>query len=142
MCAIIDAAPLRDGHSQELCRLHNIVRQHLHELKAMGYDPSQPFITTLLELKLDQSTMFAWLRHSQESRNTPHYQELVDFLDLRAQASKIPPKANLGGKTDTYVANVSKNCLACRARKHPLFSCNSFRMMAPERKIALLKESG
>ena len=35
VCAIIDAAPLKDGHSRELRRLHDVANQHLRPLKAM-----------------------------------------------------------------------------------------------------------
>ena len=44
----------------------------------MEYDPSGPFITSMLELKLDSATMFT-LR--------PHLKYLLlDFIDLRALA--------------------------------------------------------
>ena len=92
--AIIGAAPLKDRHGQELCRLHNVVKQHLHALKAIKYDLSGPFVTSLLELKLDHSTIVEWQRHSQEPKGVPHYQELLEFLDLRAQASETLPKTN------------------------------------------------
>ena len=32
--------------------------------------------------------MFEWQRHSQEHADVPDYQELLDFLNLRAQASE------------------------------------------------------
>ena len=54
----------------------------------MDYDPSGLFITSVLELKLDQTTMFEWQRHTQTINDLPHYQELLDFLNLRAQASE------------------------------------------------------
>ncbi len=51
-------------------------------LKAMGEEPSGAFITSILELKLDQATMFEWQR---ASTSVPHYQKLLEFLNLRAQ---------------------------------------------------------
>ena len=69
--AIVEAIPLKDGHGRELRRLHDVVNQHLCALKAMKYDPSGPFITSLLELKLDQSTLFEWQRHSQDCKGNP-----------------------------------------------------------------------
>ena len=50
---IIDASPLRDSTGKELRKLHDVVQQHLRALKAMGYEPSSPFVTAVLELKLD-----------------------------------------------------------------------------------------
>ena len=62
--------------------------QHLRALKAMGNEPSGAFITSTLELKLDTNTMFEWQRHSQSSTEVPHYKELLQFVDLRVQASE------------------------------------------------------
>ena len=54
----------------------------------MGHEPSGPFITSALELKLDEMTLFEWQKHSQTSPGIPHYNELLDFLNLRSQATK------------------------------------------------------
>ena len=54
----------------------------------MEYESSGAFITSVLELKLDVNTMFEWQRHSQSMEGVPAYQELLDFIDLRAQASE------------------------------------------------------
>ena len=48
---ILEAPPLKDGSGKELRRLHDIVQQHLRALKTMDYEPSGPFITSILELK-------------------------------------------------------------------------------------------
>ena len=85
---ILDAPSLRDGSGKELRTLHDVVLQHLRALKAMGHEPSNSFITSLLELKLDPNTMFEWQRHTQEHTDVPDYQELLDFLNLRAQAAE------------------------------------------------------
>ena len=54
----------------------------------MKHQTSESFIKSMLELKLDQATMFEWQRHSQDSRDTRYYSVLLEFLDLRAQASE------------------------------------------------------
>ena len=43
----------------------------------------------MLELKLEQVTMFEWQRHIQDSKDVLYYTALLDFIDLRAQGSKI-----------------------------------------------------
>ena len=150
--AILEAAPLKDGHGRELRRLHDTTNQHLRALKAMGYEPSGPFVTSLLELKLDETTVFEWQRHSQESKRVPPYQELLDFLDLRAQASEAIPKVDR--KTSTppnrksyqqrpaYATYTSDNCAACKNGKHPLYTCKDFRTMAHEQKMTIVKDNG
>ena len=86
--AIIEAPALKDGNGKELRRLHDTVQQHLRALKAMHYEPSGPFVTSFLEMKLDQDTAFEWQKHSKSKTDVPHYQELLDFLNLSAQASE------------------------------------------------------
>lgn len=79
---ILEAPALKDGTGKELCCLHDSVQPLLHALKAMGYEPSGPFIMSVLELKLDANTMFKWQRHSQESTDIPNYSTLLEFLNL------------------------------------------------------------
>ena len=55
------------------------------------HEPSSPFITSVLELKLDTNTMFEWQKHSQDSTDMPHYQKLLEFINLSAQASEAYP---------------------------------------------------
>ena len=79
----------RGRTGKELRRLHDTVQQHLCTLKAMDCTAPGSFITSVLELKLDSNTMFEWQRHdSQESSDVPHYNKLLDFIKLYAQASK------------------------------------------------------
>ena len=82
--SILDTPPLKEGSGKEIHKLHDTVLQHLHALKSMGYEPSGPFITSALELKLDEATMFEWEKHSQKSEGVPHCQFLLEFLNLRA----------------------------------------------------------
>ncbi len=42
----------------------------------------------MLELKFDKETMFEWQKASQDSLETPHFEKLLAFIDLRAQASE------------------------------------------------------
>lgn len=49
---IVEAPSLKIGSGKELRHLHDVILQHLRALKAMGYEPSSPFITSIIELKL------------------------------------------------------------------------------------------
>ena len=57
---IVDASSLKEGTGKEIRGLHDLVVQHLGVLKALGHESSKPFITSLLEMKLDATTMFEW----------------------------------------------------------------------------------
>ena len=105
---ILNAPSLKEGNGRELRYLHDTVQQHLRALKAMGYEPSGPFITSVIELKLDVTTMFEWQKHSQSCREVPHYQDLLDFIDLRAQASETTINDQTKGQS-RIGSNIKRN---------------------------------
>ena len=157
---ILEAPSLRDGSGKELRRLHDSVQQHLRALKAMGYEPSAPFITSALELKMDTSTMFEWQRHSQDSVDVPDYSTLLEFLNLRAQASENSASScrsnpRSGHHNDkrvyqhtkpiaSFVTNTidsSPHCVLCKTNKHPLYACTKFKSLPHDKMLSTLKEN-
>ena len=84
----MDTPPLKEGTGRELRRLHDKMQQHLRAPNAMDREPSGPFITSGIKLKLDTTLMFEWQKHSQTSKDVPHYRELLEFIKVRAQASE------------------------------------------------------
>ena len=154
---IMDVPALKDGNGKEIRRLHDTVQQHLRALKALGNEPSGPFITSMLELKLDTNTAFEWHKYSQDSEEVPHYAKLLEFLNLRAQASEtpnaetkrnprndIPPskKSNnygSGGQRPHFTSlasNVADHaCVVCKER-HPLYVCSQFKSFNRDRRLS------
>lgn len=149
---ILDVPALKDGTGKELRYLHDTVQQHLRALKAMGYEPSGPFITSVLELKFDAGTMFEWQKHSNSSPDVPHYHELLEFVNLRAQASEnsIPEKKTSSHEmrknfkpVTAFPVNATpttaESCVLCKTSSHPLFSCGKFKSLPHDKKIATVK---
>ena len=160
---ILDAPNLKEGNGKELRALHDTVVQHLRALKTIGHETPSSFITSLLELKLDSTTMFEWQQHSQKHTDVPNHQELLDFINLRAQASeatsseKKTPRSTLPnyhtnkpskGSSSAYkqvssftasTQPTERNCPACKSTNHPLYTCNDFRLLSHDNKLALLK---
>ena len=69
--------------------MHNTIQQHLRALKVMKSEPDSLFVTSVIELKLDADTLFKWSKHSQDmTEEVPHYQNILEFIDLQAQASE------------------------------------------------------
>ena len=140
-----------DGSGKELRRLHDVVQQHLRALKAMDYEPSGPFITSVLELKLDVNTMFEWQKHSQDSTDVPHYQKLLEFINLRAQASEIPTSGQRAVKNSlsikpvaSFAANADETntkCILCKNERHPLYVCARFKALSHDRMVSTLKDN-
>ena len=154
---ILEAPGLKDGSGKELRRLHDTALQHLRALKSLGQEPSGSFITSLLELKLDMTTMFEWQRHSQVSTDVPHYRELLEFIDLRARASESSlndpgkkssnPSWKRGPTSSKPIAffmagtDFSSNCVICKSEKHPLYMCPKFKSLNHEHKTSTLKSN-
>lgn len=152
---ILEAPPLKDGSGKELRRLYDAVQQHVRALKAMDYEPSGPFITSVLELKLDVNTMFEWQRHSQDVTDVPHYHKLLKFINLRAQASETPAtsrKQNVyhtSRKTTqatspitSFAANTADptaDCILCKGA--PLYTCARFKAFTHEKMVSTLKSN-
>ena len=144
---IMEALPLKNGTGKELHRLHDTVQQHIRALKAIDYEPSGHFITSVLELKLDSNTMFEWQKESQDEMNVPHY---LDFVNLRTQASEAsasdskgahhseekPTKQNhyptkpIASFTASTTDPTSSTCVACKSDKHPLYYCSQFKPLS------------
>ena len=109
---ILDAPSESNG--KNLRHLHDVANQPLRALAATKQGIIESFLTSMLEMKLDLATMFEWQRHSQDSKDVPHYSALVDFINLRAQESENtihvmdPQPSNIHGRkevllTDTIV---------------------------------------
>lgn len=156
---IIEAPHLKDGSGKELRRFHDVMQQHIRALKAMGCEPPGPFLTSLLELKLDMDTSFEWQKHSQDCKDIPGYQKLLDFVNLRAQASEISvadsskksgrsdvkfprPRPQLGKPINSFTADVNAtHCVACKTLKHPLYACTQFKAMPHDQKLSILRDN-
>ena len=141
---IVDTPPVKESSGKELRRLHDNVQQHIRALKTLGCELPGKFVTSMIELKLDTETLFEWQKYSQASVNVPHYDELLSFIDLRAQASETscPTRKKPSNKVMSFATNtsaISNNCVVCKNEKHPLYTCAKFKAFSHEGKSAVLK---
>ena len=153
---IVDT-PLKDGNGKELRRLRDTIQQHLRALQSMDGDPASSFLTSIIKFKLDTGTMFEWQRHSQTKKTTPHYGDLLNFIDLRAQASETATSApsRRQNKTDHHngmklhsrnvtsfatQADSKNHCILCESDRHPLYLCPKFKSMSHADKLATTKD--
>ena len=149
---ILEAPPLKEGNGKEIRKLHDCVTQHLRALKAMGHEPSGPFVTSALELKLDQTTMFEWQRYSQSIEGLPHFDKFLDFLNSRAQSTEstfVEPKRLVSTRSTrssavtshvtTTTGGSSGQCVLCQPTKHPLYACPRFKAMSHGEMVDTLK---
>ena len=152
---IVDTPPLRESNGKELRRLHDTIQQHLQALKTLGCELPGTFITSMIELKLDVNTLFEWQKHSQASPDVPPFQELLGFIDLRAQASETSCTAHKKqprvdqclkrphGRVTSFAANsdsANSNCVVCKTEKHPLYTCTRFKSLPHVDKMSVLND--
>lgn len=148
-----------NGSGKELRRFHDTLQQHLRALKTMKSEPDPSFVTSIIELKLDQTTLFEWQKHSQEKvEEIPHYQDILDFIDLRAQASEslagaskrqgLPPgkKPATLGKVASFAATNTESgsrnpCVVCTTERHPLYACPKFKALPHDDMVSTLKKN-
>lgn len=131
---VVEAPSLRDRSGKEIRALHDLVIQHLRALKSLGHEPSQAFITSLLE----------WQRHTQDHVDVPDYQDLLDFLNLRTQAAQASSERKRMSKpVSSMIATSSsvENCISCGWEKHQLYTCSKFRSLSHAEKIDLLRSN-
>ena len=147
---IIELPPLKEGSGRELRKLYDTLQQHLRALDSADSEPFSQFITSLIQLKLDPDTMFEWQKYTQDNLNVPHYDELLEFIDLRARASEstvlnkrsAKPDAHPKKSVASFVANSQTTgirCVSCKSEKHPLYHCPKFRNSSHDEKLAIVK---
>ena len=141
---IVDTPPLKEGNGKELRRLHDDIQQHVRALKTLGCELPGQFITSMIELKLDTGTLFEWQKHSQSSADVPPYEELLGFIDLRAQASETSyptHRKKPSSKITSFTTNTTASsiCVVCKTEKHPLYTCAKFKSLSHDEKLSVLK---
>ncbi len=146
---ILEAPPLKEGNGRELRRLHDSVQQHLRALLVMECELPGSFNTSVLELKLDQGTIFKWPKHSHASTTIPHYSELLDCINLRAQASESLPSSKKLNPPNKPIASFAADasdtspiCVLCKTDQHQLYTCSRFKAKQHDQKINVVKSKG
>ena len=100
-------------------------------------------------MKLDAITMFEWYQHSHEYIDVPHYQILLDFLNLHAQAAEASSNkkkscswTQQNKQATSFDSNATPTdsiCVSCKSEKRSLYSCSKFRSLSHADRVDLLK---
>ena len=151
VCTVVNPPPLKDVSGKELRHLHEIINQHIRVITAMADNSLEVFVTSIIELKLGQASMFAWKNYSHKSRGGHPYKTLLEFLDRRARATEnticerewkhlgAAPEGRISTKL-SYIANVEETCKAWESAKHPLYGCKAPKGCPHSQKLELVRE--
>ena len=133
--------------------MHDVINQHMRAINTMSNNSLDTFVTSVIELKLYQTSMFAWQDYTHDQREVPPYTTLLEFLDRRAQAtentiheceqrcSTTNPAERIFPKP-LYTISVDETCIACKSAKHPLYRCRMFKGFSHGKKLQLGRENG
>ena len=148
--AIVEAPVVKSGNARELRLLHDVVNQHVRSLRTIKGDTFEAFVSSSVEMKLDRASKFAWQQSMRERRDIPSIDELLEFIDGRAQASESsipyssdhkPPVMEKKSKSrSSYQASTERKCVGCYEATHPLYSCGAFAAMSHEHRLARVRK--
>ena len=117
---------MKNGSSKEV----DITNQHLRVLKAMKQDSINSLATAIIKAKMDTNTMKEWQKQSWDQMETPSYTQILKFLDLQARDTENIVHDNVRKwlVTKTYTTSIKEDCVACRMKNHPLYSCKVYKI--------------
>ena len=79
------------------------------------------------------------------------YRKLLEFINLRAQASETPMPSQRGMKNSSsarpvtsftvHAGETGTNCILCKNEKHPLYICVRFKAFAHDKMVSTLKDN-
>ena len=106
---------------------------------------------------MDPTTTFEWQKCSQGQVDVPHYKDLLEFLNLRAQASETcspetkryprheARKTHMNSRSvAAFTTNMSEstaNCAVCKSEKHPLYACTQFKSMPHDKMLSTVRSN-
>ena len=97
---IVEIITIKVGTGRELRQLHDLVSQHVRSLRTVKGDTFESFMSSLIEMKLDQTFKFAWQQHTVVRMSEGMYLPSTCFLNSLIGGLKLrncPPLAMLSG---------------------------------------------
>ena len=114
--------PLKEGNGRELRKLHDTIHDTIQQHYSTARScPRNPWMWTTWKVHYR-----CWhsLRMAETQPNcNEHYQELLDFIDMRAQALEVSCASHKTFKRHATHAT------RCKTEKHPLYVCPTFKSM-------------
>ncbi|XP_011865242.1 PREDICTED: uncharacterized protein LOC105560603 [Vollenhovia emeryi] len=156
LSSIINMPTLERETTNGLSKLADDAQQHLASLSVLGVSVGHEMIVHILESKLPRTTVEKW-EASLERDEFPKVDQLYEFLyktavcvskrdrsrSFETERSKndTPAKKKLRSSNQAFVLNTSRNCVACKAKRHPLFVCDKFKQLPVPKRIELVRSA-
>jgi hypothetical protein len=154
---IINLPILERETTSGLTKLADDAQQHLASLKTLGVNVGSEIIVHILESKLPKSTTERW-EATLERDEFPTIDQMYEFLyksavcaSKRERARAVeteknkddPPNKRKRGNSSNkaFVLSVTRNCIVCQTKKHPLYICDKFKQMSVPKRIETVKRA-
>ncbi|XP_011866768.1 PREDICTED: uncharacterized protein LOC105561415 [Vollenhovia emeryi] len=153
---ILNTPTLDKETTSGLSKLADDTQQHIASLSALGVSVGSEMIVHILESKLPKTTLERW-EASLERDEFPNLEQMYEFLykaavcASRRERIKIadnergkgepPVKRKRYSANQAFVLNSSRNCVACKTKRHPLYLCDKFKQLSVPKRIELVKNA-
>lgn len=155
---LLDLPKQERESSTGMSKLVDETRQHREMLKSMGVDINEQMLVTILERKMYRATSDDWDETIKQGV-FPKLESLLEFLARRAArlANRSNDKslathhhqhqaADRSGRKRTFAQAFTINrpatCPACKGTVHPLYHCNEYKKLVPEKRLKMIKDAG
>ncbi|KYN12711.1 hypothetical protein ALC57_15114 [Trachymyrmex cornetzi] len=137
--------------------LERAYKQHIASLDALGVSVGSEMMVHILESKLPKVTLDKW-EVSLDRDEFPKLDQLYEFLYKTAvraskrEKSKASESEKCKGEPEikkkcscvankAFVVNVSRNCVICKTKQHPLYRCDKFKQLPIPKRIEAVRNA-
>jgi len=154
---ILNSSVLEKETTGGLSKLADDTQQHIASLNALGVSVGSEMIIHILEGKLPRHTLEKW-EATLERDEVPTLEQLYEFLYKTAvcvskrersklsdtEKNKGDPSAKrkrIQSPNTAFVLNASRNCIACKTKRHSLYLCDTFKQMSVQKRIDTVRNA-
>lgn len=139
-----------------LTKLADDAQQHVASLSALNVSIGSEAVVYLLESKLPKGTL-EWWENTLERDEFPSLDHMYEFLyksavcaskrerskvnEKEGNSSEIPPKRKRPSSNRAFLLNTSRNCIACKTKRHPLYLCDKFKQLSIPKRIETVRNA-
>lgn len=156
--SILNLPTLDKETTSGLSKLADDAQQHVAALSALEISITPEVVVHVLRSKLPKTTLERW-EATLEMGECPGLEQMYDFLyktavcvSMRERAKETekckgePPakRKRFQPENKAFVSNIGrkeKNCIVCKARRHPLFLCDKFKQLPTPKRIETIKNA-
>jgi len=157
LSSILNTLGLEKETSSGLSRLADDTQQHVAALNTLGVSVGQEMIVHILETKLPKITLEKW-EITLDRDSFPSADQMYEFLYKTAvcasKRERTRPVEQEKTRVETaikskknfvpnraFVTNVTRSCVICKDKRHPLYLCERFKQLPVPKRIETVKNA-